>query len=228
MCFSATASFVSAMGLAPVGIVSLTLARRLDPQPWQPLALIPLIFATQQALEGVVWLLLDSPAPSRWLPLVLLGYLFFAYAFWPIWFPWCALRLAAGHLAAWQRRLFRTLWGLGALLGAGLWIPLLFNPDLINPIVRLGSIDYQLTPTLAPTGGHMGFTLIYALVICLPLLLHPYRRLRLLGFALAVSFAVAQLAFLYAFTSVWCFFSALISILLLWIIRDAPPLPARP
>jgi hypothetical protein len=39
---------------------------------------------------------------------------------------------------------------------------------------------------------------------------------------------VAQLAFLYAFTSVWCFFSALMSILLLWIIRDAPPLPARP
>jgi hypothetical protein len=228
MCFSAPASFVSAVGLAPVGIVSLTLARRLDPQRWQPLALIPLLFATQQALEGVVWLLLDSPAPSRWLPLVLLAYLFFAYALWPIWFPWCALRLAAGHLAAWQRRLFRTLWGLGALLGAGLWIPLLFNPDLINPIVRLGSIDYQLTPTLAPTGGHMGFTLIYALIICLPLLLHPYRRLRLLGLALAVSFAVAQLAFLYAFTSVWCFFSALMSIFLLWIIRDAPPLPARP
>ena len=75
------------MGLAPVGVVGLTLARRLDLQRWQPLALIPLLFATQQALEGVVWLLLDSPAPSRWLPLVLLAYLFFAYALWPIWFP---------------------------------------------------------------------------------------------------------------------------------------------
>ena len=226
MCFSATASFVSAVGLAPVGIVSLTMARRLDPKRWQPLALMPLLFATQQVLEGVVWLLLDSAAPSPGLPSVLLAYLFFAYALWPVWIPWSALRLAAGHLAAWQRRLFRTLWGLGALLGAGLWIPLLFNPGLINPIVRFGSIDYQLTPTLAPTGGHMAFTLIYALIICLPLLLHPYRRPRLLGLALAISFALAQLAFLYAFTSVWCYFSALMSILLLWIIRDTSALTA--
>jgi hypothetical protein len=66
--------------------------------------------------------------------------------------------------------------------------------------------------------------LIYALIICLPLLLHPYRRLRLLGVALAVS----QLAFQHAFTSVWCYLGALMSILLLWIIRDASALTAWP
>ena len=63
MCFSATACFVTAVGLAPVGIASLTLARRLEPQRWQPLALMPLLFAAQQALEGVVWLLLDDVTP---------------------------------------------------------------------------------------------------------------------------------------------------------------------
>ena len=95
MCFSATASFVTAMGLTPVGIVSLTMARRLDAKRWQPLALIPLLFATQQALEGVVWLLLDSPAPSPGLHLVSLAYLGFAFALWPVWIPWCALRLSS-------------------------------------------------------------------------------------------------------------------------------------
>jgi hypothetical protein len=228
MCFSATASFVTAMGLAPVGIVSLTMIRGLDPKRWQPLALIPLLFASQQALEGVVWLLLDSPAPSPGLHVVSLTYLGFAFALWPIWIPWCALRLAAGHLVLWQRRLFRSLWGLGALLGAGLWFPLLFDTGLINPIVRLGSIDYQAKPPWTALSGHLAIALTYALIICLPLLLHPYRRLRLLGVALAVSFAVSQLAFQHAFTSVWCYLGALMSILLLWIIRDASALTAWP
>lgn len=228
MCFSATASFVTAMGLAPVGIVSLTMTQGLDPKRWQPLALMPLLFASQQALEGVVWLLLDSPAPSPGLHLVSLAYLGFAFALWPVWIPRCALRLAAGHLVLWQRLLFRSLWGLGALLGAGLWFPLLFDTGLINPIVRLGSIEYQVKPPWSPLGGHMAFLLLYALIICLPLLLHPYRRVRILGVALAVSFAVSQLAFQHAFTSVWCYLGALMSILLLWIIRDASALTAWP
>lgn len=37
---------------------------------------------------------------------------------------------------------------------------------------------------------------------------------------LAVSFAVAQLAFLHAFSSVWCYFSAVLSLLVLWILRE--------
>ena len=228
MCFSATASFVTAMGLAPVGVVSLTMARRLDPKRWQPLALMPLLFATQQTLEGVVWLLLDSPDPSPGLLWVSLAYLGFAFALWPVWIPWCALRLAAGHLAAWKRRLFRSLWALGALLGTSLWFPLLLDTGLINPIVRIGSIDYQAKPPLTALNEHLAITLLYALIICIPLLLYPYRRLRLLGVALAVSFAVSQLAFQHAFTSVWCYFGALMSILLLWIIRDASALTAWP
>lgn len=70
--------------------------------------------------------------------------------------------------------------------------------------------------------------LIYALIICLPLLLHPYRRLRLLGVALAVSFVVSQLAFQHVFTSVWCYLGVLMSVLLLWIICDASALTAWP
>ncbi len=220
MCFSATASFVAAVGLAPVGIVSLAMARRFDPERWQPLALMPILFAIQQALEGFVWLGLDPPGGSAGLRMVSLAYLGFAYALWPVWIPWSALRLGSGLLSPGQQRLFRALSGLGALLGAGLWIPLLFDPGLINPTVRGGSIDYQAHPPWADKMGHLPVTLLYVLIICLPLLLHPYRRLNLLGVALAVAFVVAQVAFLQAFSSVWCYFSALISILMLWILSD--------
>lgn len=220
MCFSATASFVTAVGLAPVGIVSLAMARRLDPERWQPLALLPILFAIQQALEGFVWLGLDSPGASARLWMVSLAYLGFAYALWPVWIPWSALRLATDLLTPGQQRLFRALSGLGGLLGASLWVPLLLDPGLINPTVRGGSIDYQANPHWAVTVGHLPVTLIYGLIVCLPLLLHPYRRLNLLGLALAVAFVVAQVAFLQAFSSVWCYFSAWLSILVLWMVCD--------
>jgi len=45
---------------------------------------------------------------------------------------------------------------------------------------------------------------------------------------MAVAFGVTQLAFLHAFSSVWCYFSALISMLLIWIIRPASPFGAWP
>lgn len=95
MCFSATASFVAAAGLAPVGIVSLVMARRLEPERWRPLALMPILFAIQQALEGCVWLGLEAPA-------VLLGC---GWCRWPIW----ALRMrygpagSRGAPCAWRR-----------------------------------------------------------------------------------------------------------------------------
>lgn len=223
MCFSATASFVTAIGLAPVGIVSLAMAHHLDPERWQPLALTPILFAIQQALEGFVWLGLASPSPVAGLRMVALAYLGFAFALWPAWIPWTALRSGTGLLTPGQKRLFRVLWGFGALLGAGLWIPLLLDPGLINPTVRQGSIDYQAHPPWTGLMGHLPVSLIYALIICFPMLLHPYRRLSLLGVALAVAFVVAQVAFLQAFSSVWCYFSALISMLILWILFDASP-----
>ena len=63
-------------------------------------------------------------------------------------------------------------------------------------------------------------TLLYALIVCLPLLLSPSWRLRWLALALALAFAIAQLAYLHAFSSVWCYFSAVLSILVLWVLAE--------
>ena len=223
MCFSATASFVTAVVLTPVGVASVAMVYRRDQDRWLPLALLPLLFANQQALEGRVWLGLNATEPLPSLRLAALAYLTFAFAVWPVWIPWSALRLAAGHATIWQRRLFQSLWGLGGLLAGGLLIPLVLNPGLITPIVHHGSIDYQVHLSWADRIGHQPIRIVYGLIICIPLLLHPCRRLRWLALSLALGFAVAQLAFLYAFDSVWCYFSAVISMQLLWILRGEDP-----
>ena len=223
MCFSATASFVTAAALTPLGLTCVPLARRLGAQRWMPLALTPLLFAAQQALEGVVWLGLGRGASVAELRPVALAYLAFAFALWPIWMPWCALRLGSGRLARWQQRLMRGLWGLGALLGSGLWLPLLLQAGLVNPIVRHGSIDYRAQPIWAGPFSHTALSLLYALIVVVPLFLHPCRRLRWLGAGLTLAFALAQLAYVHAFSSVWCYFSAVLSALVLWILRAEEP-----
>ena len=84
MCFSATASFVTAGTTAIIGVVALTRAN--GPREL-PLAATPILFALQQGIEGLLWL--DLPvAPDGPLSTGLtLLYLFFAEVFWPIFVP---------------------------------------------------------------------------------------------------------------------------------------------
>jgi hypothetical protein len=49
-------------------------------------------------------------------------------------------------------------------------------------------------------------------------------RLRWFGGSLLAAFLITHLAYGYAFTSVWCLFSALLSASLFWILRDPQPL----
>ena len=220
MCFSATASFVTAAVLVPIGVRAVGLALQREPARWLPLAVTPLLFACQQALEGIVWLALNQAALWPLLRPVSLAYLAFAFAFWPVWLPWVALRLAVGHVSRGGQWLMRLCWGMGALLAAQLWIPLLLNTGLIAPIVRHGSIDYQAEVPASALLGHQPVTLLYGLIVCLPLLLCPSRRVRWLSLALALAFAISQLVFLYAFSSVWCYFSAVLSGLVVWVLGE--------
>lgn len=227
MCFSSTASFTAAACLLPLGFMASRLSLKRKRPQLLPLALAPLFFAVQQALEGLVWRGLDGGGDGAFTQTWALAYLFFALAFWLAWLPWCALRCCGPTTAGWRRTWIQALLGFGILSGALLWLPLLLDPSRLDPTVVQGSIDYR--PQLLGIGliGHGLGSLIYAITITLPLLLTPYRRLRWLAGLILVAFAVAQTLYLYAFSSVWCFFSALLSGLVLWIVAEEPQ-AARP
>ena len=83
MCFSATASFSAGALLLGVGAVTLKSARR--PCEW-PFAAIPLLFAIQQLIEGVIWLTFSADTPL--LNTVMTHvYSFFSHVLWPIYLP---------------------------------------------------------------------------------------------------------------------------------------------
>ncbi len=217
MCFSAAASFSSAALLVPLGIAAVARSWRDHRPELLPLALMPVVFGLQQGLEGVVWLGLHHGPAAPLLKGGALAYLFFALAFWPIWIPYVALSLWPQQRHWPGRPLLGTLQGAGLVLGIGLWLPLLLQPTRIEPVVLKGSIDYGLT--LLMSGGLAeSIRYLYAVVIGLPLLLLPCAWLRSFGVALLASGLVAEWAYRQAFLSVWCYLSALLSVLIVWII----------
>ena len=232
MCFSATASFASMGLLVPLGITAVRRSCRNGRTGLWPLALMPVSFGLQQALEGVVWLGINQGPMSALPRMAALLYLFFALAFWPIWIPFLALRLARTGPANWRveglpRHGMQTLQGMGLLLAVVLWLPLLLQPERIEPAVVNCSIDYGLKLLL--NGGGAGVLLaIYAAVVTGPLLLLPSSRLRVLGIALLISGVFSEWFYHHAFTSVWCYFSAVLAGLVVWVVWTEPQSADRP
>jgi hypothetical protein len=236
MCFSAEASFLASGLLLPTGLAALAATWRQGHRDRWPLAIAPLAFGVQQACEGVVWHWIETqpplapePAPGRAVA-ASLSYLFFAYAFWPVWMPLAAvaLRPRAGLAGL----LWRATPWLGGVAGVLLWLPLLADPgsalpepvghSLVYPVGSWG--EGRLPPLLGP--------MLYAAWIVLPLLAVPSWRVRTFALTLLLAFALTEWTSRHALTSVWCFASALLSLQLVWILlapspRRSPP-PGSP
>ena len=223
MCFSSSASFVVAAVLLPLGVGSVRYCQEQHRSDLLPLALTPLFFSLQQALEGLVWLGLEQGGSGWLVHPAALGYLFFAYAFWLAWFPWCVLRLNRQAPPPLRRRILVGLLLLGLLIGAVLWWPLVVNGSLLQPAVVNGSLDYGTT-SLVDQWINLGLgSTTYGVVVIVPLMLSASGRLRGFGAGILGTFLVSHLVFGHAFASVWCFFSALLSASLYWILRDPEP-----
>jgi hypothetical protein len=217
MCFSAEASFGAAAALLPVGLYCAGRAARRDVR-FLPLGLTPLAFAVQQGAEGFVWVGLSHDDPA----MVERGaqvFLFFALAFWPFWIPF-SLFFPEGRRPA--RAFLAAAAGLSAVW-FWMYAPLASDPGRwLSTGIFHHSIAYEYGDLPA---FHLmprpAWRVAYLVFICAPLLIarpgDGGGRLQYLGGALvAMLFAVTYLVFGHAFISVWCFFAALVSLLLAW------------
>jgi hypothetical protein len=83
MCFSATASFSAGVVLLGIGTLTLKSARRPCERAF---AAIPLLFAIQQLIEGVIWLTFRVEAPLLNSAMTH-AYSFFSHVLWPAYVP---------------------------------------------------------------------------------------------------------------------------------------------
>ncbi len=215
MCFSAPVSFAAAIFLVPTGLYALQRAWLSD-RRWLGLAIFPLLFGIQQLIEGLLWLNLGGFYPEYTRDSAL-GFLFFVYLVWPVLVPLAARALEERPR---QRKILLSIALVAGLLGGLLFVSLCLGDAELRVSVVQNSILYQHRPLfdwhwndwIARTG--------YALVVTLPLLATNLPKLRLFGALIALSLILSAMYFDHAFTSVWCFFAAILSVYVLRLIQD--------
>jgi len=215
MCFSAPVSFAAAAALLmPAGVHTLRLAWRSD-RRLLGLAVFPLFFGIQQLIEGLLWLNLEG-FYTEYTQASALGFLFFVYLFWPVFVPLAARALDERPL---QRRLLLALALITGLFGALLYASLLRGQADLQVSIVQHSIFYQHRPLFDLHWGDWLVRTVYALAVTVPLLVSNAVALRIFGALIALSLALSALYFDHAFTSIWCFFAAILSLFLLRLLQ---------
>ncbi len=212
MCFSPTASFGASIVLGIASAYSLQQTRASGVKTFFPIALIPLLFAIQQFIEGFVWLGLRDHMSLNPESLETLSYLylFFAYAFWPFWVP-----LAISIFDEKKRILFLSLTVIGFVFFVTMISHILIHPGILNTRIVNCSICYLHSETFNFDWG----IFLYLTLTCGSLIISSWKHVKILGWIILVSATIAFFIYNTTFASVWCFFSAIISLYICYMAR---------
>lgn len=213
MCFSATASFSVGLVLVPTGIYSMKRAATL-PGGFRLLALIPLLFGLQQISEGFVWLGLGSEDAFA-TRTAALSFNFFSLFFWLVWVPFCCYAIEPSAL---KRKLFSVLLILGLVHGLSMYIPLLLHKEWLIVEIVGHSIQYNVRLLHYDYMPFIFLQILYPLIILAPLLLSSNGYVKIMGVIILSSLLLTKLHFNYALISVWCYFAAVSSFYILFMI----------
>lgn len=210
MCFSASASFIGGAVITTIGIITLLKVHKPNQVVF---ACIPLFFGLQQFAEGFVWLGLQHPYFAPFLTPATYIFLVMAQVFWPFMIPLAVLLMERNRK---RIKVLRVLLVLGVLVSAYFTTRLLFAP--ITPQIYGYHIEYveDFNPILRTIV--FGIYLIASIV---PLFVSSIKRIYILGLLMTFSCIVTMVFFAQFLTSVWCFFGAAMSVVILWILRDA-------
>jgi hypothetical protein len=207
MCFSAGASFGAGAVLAVVGVTALGKVRTRSQIAF---ASIPLLFSVQQISEGVVWLSLTGKLQATWEPIATTIFLFFAQVVWPLWVPY-SIFLLEKNLG--RKKILRGLTFIGFGVAAYLGWSLYAFPH------RAEIISYHIHYTLNFPAALIWISgLIYILCTVLPPFISSRKRMMALGALIASSYVLTNVFYKDYLISVWCFFAALISMAILFIL----------
>jgi len=197
MCFSATASFAAGAILLGIGTLTLRSARRR--REW-PFAAIPMLFAVQQLIEGVIWLTFRIEAPLlNWVMTHV--YSFFSHVLWPVYVPVAVLLMEP---AGWRRRALFAFVAAGAAVGAYLLYILIAFPVISRPTGQ--HVEY-----VSPHFFAAVTMTLYLISTALSPVLSTHRMVQVFGVLALLSFGAAYAFYATWFISVWCFFAALLS-----------------
>ena len=201
MCFSAIASFTAGTVLIAFGGFTARRARRPAELPF---ALIPALFGAQQLIEGALWMTFSGQEAHLNAILTHL-YSLFSHVLWPLYIPIAILLLEP---VLWRRWLISGVAMAGAATAVFLLYFLVMEPTVSRAVGM--HIEYVsphfYTKTVLP---------FYVLATCASSLLSSHPAVRWFGVATTGSLILAAAVYTTWFISVWCFFAAAISVIVL-------------
>ena len=202
MCFSATANFVGSTVLAAVGVVTLTKVKHRRELLF---ATLPTLFAVHQFIEGFVWLGLDgilSPAVAHNMGA---AFMLYAQGLLPFLLPLSVLLFEPDVKSRKRMLPFVVLGG-----ATSLYILWALTAYPLEVYVRGNSIVYINQAT-----NNTAVAVLYVIATCGSLFFSKVRAMVIFGAAnLAILLVVMEVK-RYAFTSLWCAYAAIASLIIL-------------
>lgn len=203
------------------GVVSISQARK---SVHLFFASIPLLFGIQQCCEGFLWLSFLDPRFYDWHIPAKYAFLSFAQIIWPFWIPLSFMLIEENP----RRRKF-IRW----FLYGGIVTSLLLTGRLIFSHAGANidgcHIEYDIK---SPIIVEIVTGVLYLGAIVVAPFFSSWNRAKLLAIVNVVSLSVTELFFEVYFVSVWCFFAAVQSVLIVGVMRemrkDKPMTPVGP
>jgi len=204
MCFSATASFIVGGSIVVAGIATLKLARG---RAELSFAVIPLLFAVQQLVEGLLWVSMTQDMPQLKTAMTYL-FTFFSHMLWPVLVPFAIARMeeAAAPISTWRRN---TLWGFRV---AGVVVAMLLL-ELVATQPLTAVVDRHII-YVTPFFYDWPMMVLYIAATCMVCFFSTHRLVQLFGLTVLAFFFVSWWFYTEALFSVWCFFAAILSFII--------------
>lgn len=202
MCFSATVNFAGSAALGAAGVATLAKVKHRRELLF---AAMPLLFAIHQFIEGFVWLGLDgilSPAVAHNMGA---AFMLYAQGLLPFLAPLSVLLFEPNAKSRRRMLLFVVLGGAVTLYV--LWALTAFPLQLY---IEKNSIVYMNQAT-----NNTVVALLYVVVTCGALFFSQIRMMVVFGAANLAILLIVMVVKRYAFTSVWCAYAAVASVIIL-------------
>lgn len=225
MCFSATASFGASAVLGVVGIFSISKAKK---QPQKLFGTIPLLFAVQQFAEGLLWFSLKNTELAAWQSILTYIFLFFAMAVWPFWIPF-TIRLLEKEEK--RKKIMNLFVWIGAIVAVGVSLILFSHPvKAVTPFCfscpgeatasLRDHLHYEFDIPIMIKKLIVAFSILYIAATIVTPFFSSIKQMKWLGIVFLASYLFAIIFYRGFVISVWCFFAALLSFVVFWIIHD--------
>jgi len=202
MCFSATANFVGSGVLGAVGVVTLTRVRHRRELLF---AALPTLFAIHQFIEGFVWLGLDGTFSPTVTHDMGAAFMLYAQGLLPFLLPLSVVLFEPDRPS--RRRMLPFLILGGATTLYILWALTAYP---LQVYVKGNSIVYINQAT-----NNTAVAVLYVIATCGSLFFSQVRAMVLFGAANLFILLVVMEVKRYAFTSLWCAYAAVASVIIL-------------